>query len=171
MGKYIFLFLFIFINNSYAKLIPEEEVRELETQDNEICLARGINTETEFGIVFYWDCRKQLIDERIRDSRDLKGKNKFYTKELKRIRKVIDNVTSKIQSDFRMKLEYYEDEKKDYKIELRGDDKYYYNLLTFLNYDYPLLDVNTKRKIKDIVETRARLQDDKKESDVRKNLV
>ena len=170
MGKYIFLFLFIFINNSYAKLIPEEEVRELETQDNEICLARGINTETEFGIVFYWDCRKQLIDERIRDSRDLKGKNKFYTKELKRIRKVIDNVTSKIQSDFRMKLEYYEDEKKDYKIELRGDDKYYYNLLTFLNYDYPLLDVNTKRKIKDIVETRARLQDDKKESDVRKNL-
>lgn len=168
--KYIiFVFIFLFNSNSFAELLPEDEVRQLETQDNEICLARGINNKTEFGIVYYWDCRKQLIDERIKKARDFKGKNKFYIAELKRIKKVINNVTSRLESEFQTKLDYYE-EPKDYKVELRGDDKYYYNLLTFLNYDYPFLSINTKREIENIIETRKALYDVKKEDETRKNL-
>lgn len=168
--KYIiFIFLFLFSFNSFSELLSEDEVRQLETQDNEICLARGINNKTEFGIVYYWDCRKQLIDERIKKARDFKGKNKFYIAELKRIKKVINNVTSRLESEFQTKLDYYE-EPKDYKVELRGDDKYYYNLLTFLNYDYPFLSINTKREIENIIETRKKLTEIEKEDNVRKNL-
>lgn len=168
--KYIiFIFLFLFSFNSFSELLSEDEVRQLETQDNEICLARGINNKTEFGIVYYWDCRKQLIDERIKKARDFKGKNKFYIAELKRIKKVINNVTSRLESDFQTKLDYYEGPK-DYGVELRGDDKYYYNLLTFLNYNYPILDINTKREIENIIETRKKLTEIEKEDNVRKNL-
>lgn len=169
MRKYIILLFLLFSFNSFAKLLSEEEVRKLETEDNEICLARGINNKTEFGIVYYWDCRKQLIDERIKNARDFKGKNKFYIAELKRIKKVINNVTSRLESEFQTKLDYYEGPK-DYKAELRGDDKYYYNLLTFLNYNYPILDINTKREIENIIETRKALTEIEKEDTIRKNL-
>lgn len=169
MRKYIILLFLLFSFNSFAKLLSEEEVRKLETEDNEICLARGINNKTESGIVYYWDCRKQLIDERIKNARDFKGKNKFYIAELKRIRKVINNVTSRLESEFQTKLDYYEGPK-DYKVELRGDDKYYYNLLTFLNYNYPILDINTKREIENIIETRKALTEIEKEDTIRKNL-
>ena len=163
--------MFFFVSsNTFAYLIPEEQVRELETQDNEICLSRGTNYKSEFGIALYWDCRKQLIEERIRRSRKQKGENKFYTKELKRIKKVINNVTERLQSEFNTKLDYYRDEPIEYKIKLNGADKYYYNLLTFLNYDYPLLDVNSKREIEEIVRTRAELKEYKKEDNIRKNL-
>ena len=170
MRQYIiFIFIFLFSFNSFGELLSEDEVRQLETEDNEICLARGTDPNTEFGIVYYWDCRKQLINERIRKARDYKGKNKFYITELKRIKKVIDNVTSKLESNFQTKLDYY-DGVDDYKIELRGNDKYYYNLLTFLNYDYPFLSINTKREIKNIIETRKKMYDIKKEDETRQNL-
>lgn len=170
--KFIFfIFIFtLFIHNGHSYLIPENEVREMETQDNEICLSRGINTQTEFGIRFYWECRKQLINERIKDSIDLKGKNKFYTTELKRIKKVINNVIDKLESEFKTKLNYYLEDDIKYKIVLKGKDEYYYNLLTFLNYDYPRLDVNSKKEILDIIETRKELKISKEEKNIKKNL-
>lgn len=175
MRKFIkltfFIFIFtLFIHNGYAYLIPENEVRELETQDNEICLSRGTNTETEFGIRFYWECRKQLINQRIKESIDLKGKNKFYTTELKRIRKVINNVIDRLESQFKTKMDYYLRDETKYKIVLRGKDEYYYNLLTFLNYNYPRVDVNTKREIMQIINTRKELKISKEERDIKKSL-
>lgn len=165
-----FIFSFCFLKTSMAYTIPEDEVREIETQDNEFCLSRGTNTETEFGIKFYWDCRKQLINQRIKDSIDLKGKNKFYTTELKRIKKVINNVINRIETEFENKLEYYLKEKEDYKIVLQGKDQYYYNLLTFLNYSYPRLSINDKKEIIQILQTRKDLSRTKEENDIKKNL-
>ena len=166
----LLLLLCLSNSNDFAYLIPENEVREIETQDNEICLARGTNTETEFGIKFYWDCRKQLIDMRIKDSINLKGKNKFYTTELKRIKKVINNVIARIESEFETKLSYYTDEHPDYKVILRGPDQYYYNLLTFLNFNYPRLSVNDEREIKQILKTREKLRVRDEENTIKHNL-
>lgn len=173
--KYIYfliffnLFIFSYKFNLQAYQLSENEVKELETLDNELCLAKGHNLSDEFSIKLYWSCRLDLIDDRINNSYDLKGKNKFYITELRRIKKVIINVLTKIESDFLDKLEYYigKDERK---IELRGKDKYYYNLLTFLNYDYTLLNVNSKREIKNIIKTRKKLEYDKKQDTIKENL-
>lgn len=165
----ILLLFLTFKNSVFAYQLSEDEVREMETLDNELCLAKGHNLETEFSIRLYWDCRKILINKRIEESYYKGNKNKFYTTELKRIRKVINNILTRIESEFNEKLEYYTG-KQDRDIELRGKDRYYYNLLKFLNYDYSLYDVNTKREIKNIIETRQSLRAEEEKTNIKENL-
>ncbi len=166
----ILVLFLVFENSVFAYQLSEDEVREMETLDNELCLAKGHNLATEFSIRLYWDCRKTLIDQRIEESYNRgRNKNKFYTTELKRIRKVIDNILTRIESEFTEKLEYYIG-KQDRKVELRGKDKYYYNLLKFLSYDYSLYNVNTKKEIKNIIETRQNLKVKKEKINIKDSL-
>jgi hypothetical protein len=173
-NKIIVLIIVLFFlgtrsSSLFAYQLSEEEVREIETRDNEICLARGHNLANEFSIKLYWDCRKQQIDERIIDAKDLKGRNKFYVSELKRIRQVVNNVLSRIESDFRDKLERYTG-KEYHPIELRGKDFYYYNLLTFLNYNYSLLRVNTKDEMDSMMEIKNYSENKRMTDNIRENL-
>lgn len=151
-------------------LMSENAVREIETQDNEICLSRGTNTKNNFSTKYYWNCRKNLINQRIRQSRDLKGKNKFYTTELKRMRKVINNIIERI--DRNLEKEYSDDfdQKEDFRIVLAGDDQYYYNLLKFLHYNYPKIDINSKKEINEIIKLRKKDEELKKENNLKRDL-
>ncbi|MDR1498860.1 MAG: hypothetical protein LBS34_01045 [Rickettsiales bacterium] len=165
----LLLFFIIFSHSLQAYQLREDEVRELETLDNEICLSRGHNLSDEFSIKLYWDCRLQLIDDRINRSINLKGKNRFYITELKRIRAVIRNVISKIDSNFMDKIEYYTGIQ-NRSVELRGKDSYYYNLLTFLKYDYTIMSVNSKMEIQNIIETRGKLKKKKEADSLKRSL-
>ncbi|MDR0571485.1 MAG: hypothetical protein LBG48_01385 [Rickettsiales bacterium] len=169
MGKYnkifcFFFFVFILESNVFAYRIPEDEVRKLETLDNEICLSRGHSLDSEYTIELYWKCRLFLIDERIDDQSNLKGKNKFYVTELKRIKKVIENVLERIRSDLKTQQENLDSVQKRRKPILKNIDQYYYNLLSFLSYDYSTDAVNTKREIKKIIEYREKQEKERKKT-------
>jgi hypothetical protein len=163
---YFFAIIFLLKNSVvFAYRIPEYEVREMETFDNEVCLSRGHSTEDEYSIRLYWSCRLSLIDERIEESlnftgRYKKGWNKFYTKELKRMKTLINNVIEKIESDFETRIESIYENNKEYerKLVLRGADKYYYNLLSFLSLDYYPIAINSKREINEIINFRNKQQ-------------
>ena len=56
---YFLLFLLFSIKTS-AYLIPEEEVREIETIDHEICLSKGVELTDNYSRRMYWQCRLNL---------------------------------------------------------------------------------------------------------------
>jgi hypothetical protein len=164
MRKYNKIFCFfvavlLLEKSVYAYRIPEKEVREIETFDNEVCLSRGHSLDNENSIRLYWECRLSLIDERIGEAVGYGAKNAFYVKELKRIKAVIKNVIERIESDFETKRESYDKLKKQRKPVIKNIDKYYYNLLSFLSYDYSPSKVNTNRDIADIINFRKKQEE------------
>jgi hypothetical protein len=160
-----FIFIFTLKNNAFAYRIPEDEVRKLETLDNEICLSRGHSLDDEGVFELYWKCRLSLIDERIDALSNLKGKNKFYVTELKRIKKVIKNVMERIRSDLKTQQENLDPKiQKRRKPVLKNIDQYYYNLLSFLSHDYSTTAVNTKREIKKIIKHREEQEKERKKT-------
>ncbi|MDR2760221.1 MAG: hypothetical protein LBB09_00030 [Rickettsiales bacterium] len=142
--------------NFSAYRIPEDEVRKLETVDHEVCLSRGHSLESEYSVRLYWECRIFLIDDRIEDAENLRGKNKFYLTELKRIKRVIENVIERIESNFETKMEYYRPSPQERRPILKNIDQYYYNLLSFLSFDYSSIAINNKKKIKQVLDFRER---------------
>ena len=161
---YVLLFFTLFNKTGYCYRIPEEEVRKIETIDDEICKSRGHSYEDEYTRELYWTCRLQLVNERIDNYKyKTKGGNKFYVVELKRIRQVIKNTTAKIRSFIEDRISG--EEMNDRQIVLRGDEAYYYNLLSFLHYEYVPNNINSSREIKSIIAFRQiQNKQDKKQS-------
>lgn len=143
--KFLVLLIFIFSKQSNAYIIPEKEVREIETFDHEICLSKGTDLKDNYSKRMYWNCRLNQINNRISKSRKLDGSNKFYIAELKKIRRVINNLIEKIQSDINTQNHIH---KNEYKLVLRKNDAYYYNLLHFFSYNYDIEEINNSSEIK-----------------------
>lgn len=135
-----------------AYLIPEEEIREMETIDHEICLSKGLEITDNYSRRMYWSCRLNLINERIKKTNRSNGKNKFYITELKRVKNVIKNYLQKIQSDIDYSGNY--DKERDKIVILQKKDAYYYNLLHFGKIDYDVEMVNTESEINEIIKVR-----------------
>ena len=147
---YVIIFTVFFNSIGYCYRIPEQEVRKIETVDDEICKSRGHSYENEYTRELYWECRLGLVDERIDRYRyKTTGTSKFYITELQRMKQVILNTTSRIRSFIFDRISG--EDSNDRKIVLRGDDAYYYNLLSFLHYEYEPIDVNSSRDIKNIL--------------------
>lgn len=165
--NFCFLFIIFLTSKALAYLIPESEIREIETIDHEVCLSKGLEITDNYSRKMYWLCRLNLINERIKKIDKGNGKNKFYITELKRIRNVIENYMQKIQND----LDYGNKENKEYsKITLRKKDAYYYNLLHFEDIDYSTTQVNTESEIKEIIEVRNIITKKKEKNKLRSDL-
>ena len=163
---YFLLFLLFSIKTS-AYLIPEEEVREIETIDHEICLSKGVELTDNYSRRMYWQCRLNLIIKRIRKVEKSNSKNKFYVTELKRIKKVITNYIEKIQND----IDYGNENNKLYnKTILRKEDAYYYNLLHFGKIDFDTENVNKYYEIAEVIETKNALEKKKKKQKLKADL-
>lgn len=131
-------------------MIPENEIREIETIDHELCFSKGLELTDNYSRRMYWLCRLNLINERIKNVNNNNGKNKFYITELKRIKNIIENYMKKIQNDLN-----YENNYENYnKVILRKKDAYYYNLLNFGKIDYNVEQINNKSEIEEIIEVR-----------------
>lgn len=139
-------------NKTLAYLIPEEEIREMETIDHEICLSKGLEITDNYSRRMYWLCRLNLINERIEKTNRSNGKNKFYITELKRVKNVIKNYLQKIQSDIDYSGNY--DKERGKVVILQKKDAYYYNLLHFGRMDYDVEMVNTEPEINEIIRVR-----------------
>ena len=133
-----------------------------------MCLSRGHSLKNEYTIRLYWNCRIGLIQERIDKEYNHQGRNKFYIKELKRIKAVIKNITTKIESDLITKQHLFGPDERE-KV-LYGEDKYYYNLLSFLKRDYTLEKVNTSKEIKKIIAYREKQLNQEKKFSVNDQL-
>lgn len=139
-------------SKALAYLIPEEEIREMETIDHEICLSKGLEITDNYSRRMYWSCRLNLINERIEKTNRNNGKNKFYITELKRVKNVIKNYLQKIQSDIDYSGNY--DKERNKIAILQKKDAYYYNLLHFGRTDYNTKTMNNKLEINEIIRAR-----------------
>lgn len=161
--KFFFLFIIFLTSEVLAYLIPEEEIRKMETIDHEVCLSKGLEITDNYSKRMYWSCRLNLINNRIRETNRGNDKNKFYITELKRVRNVIKNYLQKIKSDI--------DSKKSSKIViLQKKDAYYYNLLHFGDMDYDTEKVNSKSEISEILKIRESIAEKSEKSKLRENL-
>lgn len=156
MRKYILYYLFLFFHIQFisAYIIPEEEIRQMETIDHEVCITRGHSFNSEYTIRLYWECRLSLMSEKIDNFDHRNTRSKFYLTELKKIKKVIKNIISIIESDFQVKLDFYDPKKKERKIIFKGNENYYYNLLNLINITNTTTDINTKKEIEQIKKER-----------------
>jgi hypothetical protein len=148
--------------------IPEQEVREMETIDHELCLSKGHDLLDYYSARMYWKCRLRLVNSRIKYSRSLNGKNKFYIRELKRIRRVIKNYIEKSESSI-ISDEFGEKRDED-KVTLRKQDAYYYNLLRFFDYDFEVENLNSDVSEIDIINTEKSLIEGDKKAILRNKL-
>ncbi|MDR2778230.1 MAG: hypothetical protein LBB13_01875 [Rickettsiales bacterium] len=158
-----------------SQRIPEKEVREIETLDHELCLSRGHDLLDNYSAKLYWNCRLKLLDGRIDKQMNLKKKNFFYIRELKRIKVILENYIERAKSninfyDQRIDLPSDDEQLDIYRLVLRREDAYYYNLMQFYKYDLRIQVVNTRNEIKDILSTRRQLDAEKKRLAFRKNL-
>ena len=64
--NFCFLFIIFLTNKALAYLIPESEIREIETIDHEVCLSKGLEITDNYSRKMYWLCRLNLINERIK---------------------------------------------------------------------------------------------------------
>jgi hypothetical protein len=148
--------------------MPEQEVREMETIDHELCLSKGHDLKDYYSARMYWRCRLRLVDSRIRYSRNLKGINKFYVRELRRVKRVIENYIEKSESGI-VSGEFGE-KYDDAVITLRKQDAYYYNLLQFFDYDFETEKINSAISDSDIANTERLFSEHDKKTILRNKL-
>ncbi|MDR3078719.1 MAG: hypothetical protein LBU15_01635 [Rickettsiales bacterium] len=157
--------------------IAEEEVRIMETLDHELCLSQGHDLMDNYSARLYWNCRLNLMDDRIKNQPKPGERNEFYVRELKRMRLVIKNyierAESRINSDSQRIDRAIGDEKteeEDSRLVLRKEEAYYYNLLQFFKYDLEVQVVNRAEEIEDILLTRKLLSKRNEIAAFRENL-
>ncbi|MDR2777556.1 MAG: hypothetical protein LBB24_02190 [Rickettsiales bacterium] len=155
--------------------IPENKVREIETIDHELCLSRGHDLFDNYSAKLYWNCRLKLLDDRIGRELGLKEKNFPHIRELRRMRVVMKNYMERALTRinfFDRKIDAFSNEEPidKYKLVLRREDAYYYNLLQFSKYDLDVQMVNTKDEIDTILFTRRLLDTERKKTSFKKNL-
>ena len=96
MKKYL-IFLFIFLFSCYSPEIPNEVLREIEMEDDNLCNLEGLNYYSKYykfaerSRDVYWRCRLRIINQRITGEFDTYGYSQLYKNEFKKIRKIIIN--------------------------------------------------------------------------------
>jgi hypothetical protein len=125
----------------------------------------------------YWNCRLNLLDDRIKSQPNLGERDKMYSRELKRMRIVIKNYIERADSRINFDDKRIDDavdgennQEDDYRLVIRKEEAYYYNLLQFSRYDLDVQAVNTAIEIEDILLTRKLLDRRREMATFRENL-
>ena len=160
----ITLVLFFYSNSLFAKeinysymlnsnlQIKVEYFKNMEIKDHEICIMNGLEEYVDFSEINYWKCRIGLIKDKKKYVNQKVGNNKFYSRELNKIIKVMEirldksnrellNVTGNSEELHR--------NKKNKELVLKDSDSYYYNLLSKKT-DYPLENFNAIKNREEI---------------------
>ncbi|MDR1425462.1 MAG: hypothetical protein LBI70_00490 [Rickettsiales bacterium] len=156
--------------------IPENEIREIETLDHELCFSEGHDLLDNYGAKLYWSCRLRLVDERIEKELALRQKNFFYIGELRKIRVIIKNLRDRAKS----RANFYDSgeiissettkQTDNYRLILRRENAYYYNLFEFSKYDLDFQSLNTENEIRETTSNIEILNDKKIKLAFKKNL-
>lgn len=85
-----FVFLF-FLVSCYSSKIPNEVLRFIEEEDNNLCIMEGVEYQYKDTRMTYWQCRLRVINQRISGEFDNYGYSLMYKRDFKRLRKIIKN--------------------------------------------------------------------------------
>ena len=85
-----FVFLF-FLFSCYSSRIPNEVLRVIEEEDNNLCIMQGVEYKYKNTRKIYWECRLRIINQRISGEFDNYGYSLLYKRDFKRLRRIIKN--------------------------------------------------------------------------------
>jgi len=79
----------LFLISCYGPRIPNEVLRVIEEEDNNLCIMQGVEFESEDTRMIYWKCRLRVMDQRISGEFDDYGYSLLYKRDFKKLRKKI----------------------------------------------------------------------------------
>ncbi len=90
MRKLFNLSLVLFLLCScYGSRLPPEVLKQVEEEDNNLCIMQGVQYKDEDTRKIYWQCRLRVMDQRIAGEFDSYGYSLLYRREFKRLRTLI----------------------------------------------------------------------------------
>ncbi len=89
--KIFYLVLLFFLFSCHGPIIPNEVIRVIEIEDDNLCMMEGVEFKYQDTRMIYWECRLRIMDQRINGEFDNYGYSQLYKSEFKRLRKIIKN--------------------------------------------------------------------------------
>jgi hypothetical protein len=113
MKKLFFLFLITFLFSCHSARLSTEDVKNIDKEDNNLCMAEGVEYKDQDTRLLYWECRARIMDQRISGEFGNYGYDVLYKTEFKKLRALIEKRIIKLRELIKTDVEN-SSEKKGY---------------------------------------------------------
>ena len=81
--------LFFLLFACYGSRLSDKLINEIEIEDDNLCMAEGVEYKYADTRLIYWKCRLRIINQRLDSQFDDYSYSMFHKREFKRLRKII----------------------------------------------------------------------------------
>ena len=108
--KLLFLLILLIFNSCMSERISDSVWKQIEIEDDNICMSAGIDYNSQKNRVTYWRCRIRIIDQRIYNE-SINSSGSVRIGDLKRAKRAMNRRIKKESEKIKLDIEIADEEK------------------------------------------------------------